>query len=150
MHKEFDKVDPEISRRLRHEIQYKVMDPYLNDNSLWWMGRLDKNRMQNNWNPWCNSNALLTFMLMENDRDTLAKAVYLTMQSVDVFFGHVKGDGACEEGPSYWGHAAGKVLDYLEMLSLVTGGKVNLFDHEISPLTVFGRDDMCSCSRDDM
>lgn len=131
MHKEFDKVDPEISRRLRHEIQYKVMDPYLNDNSLWWMGRLDKNRMQNNWNPWCNSNALLTFMLMENDRDTLAKAVYLTMQSVDVFFGHVKGDGACEEGPSYWGHAAGKVLDYLEMLSLVTGGKVNLFDHEM-------------------
>ena len=131
MQKEFDKVDPEISRRLHHEIKYKVMDPYLNDDSLWWMGRRDKNRMQNNWNPWCNSNALLTFMLMENDRDKLAKAVYLTMESVDVFFGHVKGDGACEEGPSYWGHAAGKVLDYLEMLSLATDGKVNLFDHEL-------------------
>ena len=131
MHKEFDKVDPEIARRLRHEIQFKVMDPYLNDNSLWWMGRLNKNSKQNNWNPWCNSNALMTFMLMENDRDKLAKAVYLTLESVDVFFGHVKGDGACEEGPSYWGHAAGKVLDYLELISMATGGKLNLFDNEM-------------------
>lgn len=127
MHESFDKVDPEISRRLRHELQKRILDPYMNNDSFWWMGRNYKGRMLNNWNPWCNSNVLMCFMLMENDKDTLAKAVLLTMESVDRFLNYIKADGACEEGPSYWGHAAGKTLDYLELLSAITGGEVAIF-----------------------
>lgn len=126
----FDKIDPEISRRLRHELQVRILDTYLNDDSFWWMARgshYKRGRLLNNWNPWCNSNALIAFMLLENNRDTLAKAVYMTMESVDEFLNYIKADGACEEGPSYWGHAPGKTLDYLEMLSVITGGKVNIF-----------------------
>ena len=128
MRPSFDKVDPEISRRLRHELQTRILDPYMNNDSFWWMGRNYNGRMLNNWNPWCNSNALMCFMLLEDDRDTLAKGVYLTMESVDKFLNYIKADGACEEGPSYWGHAAGKTLDYLELLSDITGGKVNIFN----------------------
>lgn len=40
----------------------------------------------------------------------LAKAVYRSMVSVDKFINYTHTDGACEEGPSYWGHAAGKCL----------------------------------------
>lgn len=127
LHDSFNKVNPEISRRLRHELQVRILDPYMNNNSFWWMARNYKGRMLNNWNPWCNSNALMCFMLLENNRDTLAKAVYLTMESVDKFLNYIKADGACEEGPSYWGHAAGKTLDYLELLSDITGGKVSIF-----------------------
>lgn len=128
MRDSFDKVDPEISRRLRHELQVRILDPYVNDDSFWWMGRNYNGRMLNNWNPWCNSNALMCFMLLEDDRDKLAQGVYLTMESVDKFLNYIKADGACEEGPSYWGHAAGKALDYLELLSAITGGKVNIFE----------------------
>lgn len=128
MHNSFDKVNPELSRRLRHELQTRILDPYMNNDSFWWMGRNYNGRMLNNWNPWCNSNALMCFMLLENDRDTLAKAVYLSMDSVDKFLNYIKGDGGCEEGPSYWGHAVGKTLDYLELLSDATGGKVNIFN----------------------
>lgn len=103
MHESFDKVNPEISRRLRHEIKTRIMESYLTNHSFWWMGRQNKGRMLNNWNPWCNSNVLMCFLLMENDRDRLAQAVYLTMQSVDEFFNYIKADGGCEEGPSYWG-----------------------------------------------
>lgn len=127
MHASFDKVDPEISRRLRHELQTRILDPYLNNDSFWWMGRNYKGRMLNNWNPWCNSNVLMCFMLLENNRDTLAKAIHLTMDSVDKFLNYIKADGACEEGPSYWGHAAGKTLDYLQLLSAITAGKVTIF-----------------------
>lgn len=127
MHEAFDKVNPEISRRLRHELKTRILDPYMENDSFWWMGRNYNGRMLNNWNPWCNSNVLMCFMLLENNRDTLAKAVMLTMESVDKFLNYIKADGACEEGPSYWGHAAGKTLDYLELLSEVTGGKVTLF-----------------------
>lgn len=40
---------------------------------------------------------------------------------------YVHSDGACEEGPSYWGHASGKVLDYLVLLSDITGNRINFF-----------------------
>lgn len=129
LNKEFDKVDPIISPRLRQELQKRELDPYLQRNDFWWMAFNAKpGAVINNWNPWCNFNALTCFLLLENDRDVLANAVYKSMTSVDLFLNHVKADGGCEEGPSYWGHAAGKLYDYLQMLSLGTGGKVSLFD----------------------
>ena len=88
-----------------------------------WLFNWKPGEIINNWNPWCNSNALQCFFLMENNKDKLAKAVYRSMQSVDKFINFVKSDGACEEGTSYWGHAAGKLYDYLQILSDGTGGK---------------------------
>jgi len=129
MKEAFDKVDPEISRRLRHELQVRIMDTYLTNDSFWWMGRKSEKSSQNNWNPWCNSNALIVFMLLENDRETLTKAVYESMRSVDQYLNFIKSDGACDEGPAYWLNAAGRLCDYLEMLTLITQGKVNLLSH---------------------
>lgn len=131
MRSSFDNVDPEISRRLRYEIETRILTPYLTDDSFWWMGRNYKGRMLNNWNPWCNSNVLMCFLLLEEDRDRLAHAVHLTMESVDKFLNYIKADGGCEEGPSYWGHAAGKTLDYLELLSYATGGEVDIFNQPL-------------------
>lgn len=127
MHEEFDKLDPEISARLYRELDRRIMTPYLEDDSFWWMAVHYKGQMVNNWNPWCNFNALMCFMLIENDKDRLAKAVWRSMESVDKYLNYVHADGACEEGPAYWGHAPGKLLDYLELLGKITGGKVNLF-----------------------
>lgn len=128
---QLDRIDPIIALRLRHELQRRELDPFLQRNDFWWMARPYKQgQMVNNWTPWCNANALLCFMLLEENADTLAHAVYLSMQSVDQFLNYVKADGACEEGPSYWGHAAGKLFDYLSVLTLATGGKLNLFGHE--------------------
>ena len=127
--KEFDKVDPVISQRLRKELQERILDTYMNVDRFWWMAfNLQPGGMVNNWNPWCNFNALQCFMLLENDKDVLAKAVWRSMTSVDKFINYTHEDGACEEGPSYWGHAAGKMYDYLQMLYDGTGGKISIFD----------------------
>lgn len=133
MHSEFDKVDPEISRRLRHEIKTRVLDPYLAVNTWWWDGsrREKKGGFYNNWTPWCLSNILLTSMLMEEDPERYAETAWLTMLGVDKFFNYIKGDGACEEGPSYWEHAAGKAFDYIDLLKLATGGKIDMSDSQL-------------------
>jgi len=126
---EFDKVNPVIAERLRHELQIRTLDTYMNTDRFWWMAFDYKpGMMVNNWNPWCNFNVLQTFFLLENDRDKLAAAVHRTMISVDKFINYTHSDGACEEGPSYWGHAAGKMYDYLQMLYDGTGGKVSIFN----------------------
>ena len=129
-HDTFDKSDPVISLRLRHELQERILDPYMENDREWWMAFYWKpGEIINNWNPWCNSNVLQCYLLLEEDRDKLTDAVWRTMQSVDKFINFVKSDGACEEGTSYWGHAAGKMYDYLQILSDGTNGKVSLFNN---------------------
>lgn len=129
MHDEFDKIDPEISKRLYRELDKRIMTPYLENDNFWWLAWNYKGQMVNNWNPWCNSNALMTFMLLEDNPDRLSDAVYRSMISVDRFLNYVHSDGACEEGPSYWGHASGKALDYLVLLEYITNGKISVFDN---------------------
>ncbi len=128
--KEFDKVNPVIAARIRQEINRRILIPYMQRNDLWWQALQDKpGQMVNNWNPWCNFNVLTCFLLMEKDKEKLTAAVYKTMVSTDQFINYTKEDGACEEGPSYWGHAAGKMYDYLQLLQYATGGKVDIFNH---------------------
>jgi hypothetical protein len=129
-HDTWDTINPVISARLYRNIRSRILEPYMARNDFWWQalqGRPD--RLVNNWNPWCNFNVLTCFLLLEENKDTLAVAVNKTMASVDQFINYVKEDGACEEGPSYWGHAAGKLYDYLQLLSNATGGRISIFDH---------------------
>lgn len=125
----WDTINPVISRRLEQCIRERILKPYMARNDYWWQALQNKpGQMVNNWNPWCNFNVLACFLLVEKNKDTLAAAVYRTMQSVDQFINYVKEDGACEEGPSYWGHAAGKLYDYLQLLSYATAGRISIFD----------------------
>jgi len=129
LHNEFDKINPLISERLRYELQKRILDPYMNMN-FWWTALPPFKHgfpFVNNWNPWCNANVLQCFMLLENDKDKLATAVYRSMHSVDRFINADK-DGACDEGPGYWGVAAGKMFDYLSLLKKLTGGHLSLFN----------------------
>jgi hypothetical protein len=129
-HDTWDKINPVIAARLSRNIRSRILEPYMARNDFWWQALQGKpDRLVNNWNPWCNFNVLTCFLLLEEDKDTLAAAVYKTMTSVDQFINYVKEDGACEEGPSYWGHAAGKLYDYLQLLSNATGGRISIFDH---------------------
>lgn len=128
--KEFDKVNPVIAARIRQEINKRILLPYMQRDDMWWQALQDKpGQMVNNWNPWCNFNVLTCFLLMEKDKEKLSAAVYKTMVSTDQFINYTKGDGACEEGPSYWGHAAGKMYDYLQLLKYATGDKIDIFNH---------------------
>ena len=129
---DWDKVNPVISRRLEQCIRQRILQPYMARNDYWWQALNNKpDQLVNNWNPWCNFNVLACFLLVEKNKDTLAAAVYKTMQSVDQFINYVKKDGACEEGPSYWGHAAGKLYDYLQLLYYATDGRINIFENRM-------------------
>jgi len=129
---ELAKVQPLIAERLHKNLQERILDPYMNRSNFWWQAfNATPKTMVNNWNPWCNFDVLTSFLLLENDPDKLAAAVHRTMISADQFINYYHSDGACEEGPSYWGHAPGKLYDYLQILYTATGGKVSIFDQPI-------------------
>lgn len=131
-HEAFDRIDPSISYTIRDAVSRKILRPYLDPDkfeSQWWLGfRLKPGMVVNNWNPWCNSDSILCFLLVEEDQELLDAAIAQSVRSVDMFLNYVKSDGACEEGPAYWGHAAGKLFDYLQILYDASDAAFDVFD----------------------
>ncbi len=128
----FDQINPLIAERIKVNIQDRILTPFRERSDFWWQAfQLKPGGMVNNWNPWCNFNVLTCFLLMETDPDKRAAGVYRAMVSTDEFINYTHADGACEEGPSYWGHAAGKLYDFLQILSYASNGTLSVFQEPI-------------------
>lgn len=125
-----DELGPQLKDSLRAEIYRRTLDPYLQRDDFMWMGFVPwPGKKLNNWNPWCNQNVLLCYMLLENDREILANVVERSIRSVDLWLDSLPEDGACDEGTTYWYKSVGHFLAYLEHLQRITGGAVTLWDH---------------------
>ena len=132
-HEEFDKLDPSISYAVEQAVKRNILDPYLDPAELranWWLGLASANPTLNNWTPWCNSDVMLSFLLMEKDQERLDRAIAQSVKSMDRFLNYIQKDGACEEGPGYWGAAAGKLYDWLQILYDASGGNFSVFDND--------------------
>ena len=130
LHDEIDAKSPGLSQRLRNALQKRALDPYLERDDFWWMG-FDRSsgKKMNNWNPWCNQNELLCFMLLENDPEVLARAIDKSILSIDKYLDDVAADGACDEGTTYWYKSTGHLLDYLENLERISSGRLTAWDN---------------------
>ena len=132
LREEITKIQPGLPERLRALLQERALDPYLERDDFWWMGfDTSSGKKINNWNPWCNQNELLCFMLLENDRDALAQAVEKSMLSLDKYLNTVAGDGACDEGTTYWYKSTAYVMDYANYINMLTCGKIGLLKHDL-------------------
>jgi hypothetical protein len=123
---EFNKVHPLIAKRLKQEITEKALEPYFKRDDWGYMGF--KGGRPNNWNPWINSNMLISYMLIESDPVKKVAEVNKIINSLDKFLNGYSDDGGCDEGPSYWGAAGALLYENLELLQIATAGKFNVFD----------------------
>lgn len=130
LHDALDKVRPGTSAKLTSEIERRIVDPYDKRTDFWWMA-LNGHKLVNNWNVWCNYNSLTCILLVEKDKKRREKLVTKTLQSVDKFLNYYKDDGACEEGPSYWGEAGGNLYNYLSLIDASTHHRINIFDKQL-------------------
>jgi hypothetical protein len=114
---ELNEMHPLIASYLRKNLQKRILDVYINrDDFDWQVFNATPTTKVINWTPWVSFNVLSCFLLLENDPEVLASAIYRTMISVDNFINVYQDDGACEEGPSYWKNAVGRLYDYLKIL----------------------------------
>lgn len=121
-----DAISPLVRQRIRSEVDRRILTPNMEREDFWWMG-FAGGRI-NNWNPWVNSNWLTMVLLLETDEARRHAAVYKIMRSLDLFINSYPRDGGCDEGPGYWGRAAGSMFDTLELLYSVSDGQINIFD----------------------
>ena len=133
---ELDKVDPMISRTVYKALEKLIFEPYLDQyrylHGHEWLGfgRYTHNHRVNNWNTYCNTHVILTYLLAERNQERLLKALEQCARSIDCYLDFNKFDGACDEGPSYWNMAGGKVFEYATIMYACTGGKFNILEDE--------------------
>ncbi len=121
-------VSETICQRIEYELRQRVILPYINC-SFTWEGDLG-NRV-NNWCPWNISNILLITAIIEDKMQIRERVVQKALNHLDNFINCYKPDGGCEEGPTYWGAAAGSLFDSLETLYDLTDGKINVYDEPL-------------------
>jgi len=121
-----DEVSPLIRKRMRAEVDRRVLTPALQRDDFWWMGFGERKNI-NNWNPWINSNWLAVVLLLEADPPRRTGSVYKIMRSLDNFINIYPDDGASDEGPGYWGRAGASLFDNLELLRSATNGTIDIY-----------------------
>lgn len=122
-------VSPRIGPRIRLEAKRRVLDPALERDDFWWMGLAPKHSRLNNWNPWINSNWLMTNMLLETDSNRRQRAMEKSCRSLDAFLSDYSPDGGCEEGPVYWQRSPGSYFDCCRTLSSAVNGAADVMTH---------------------
>ncbi|MEN6578471.1 MAG: heparinase II/III family protein [Phycisphaerales bacterium] len=126
---QLDGVSPMICKRIRHEIDRRILTPCFERDDFGWMG-FQGGRV-NNWNPWCNSNWLACTLLVESNEARRVASVAKIVRSLDHFLDAYGDDGGCDEGPSYWSRAGASLLDCLELLHSATNGAIDVYDRPL-------------------
>ena len=125
MEDELNSVSPRIARRVRLEIDRRVLAPYLAHDDFWWMGIIQKK--VNNWNPWIVSNVLFSSLILERDALRRTATVKKSMEILDRYLACMPEDGGCDEGPGYFNVAGASLLDCLEAIDEASGGRITFY-----------------------
>ncbi len=117
-------VTPEIVLRVRHELDCRIVQPFLSREDFHWMGY---GRAVNNWNPWILSNIISVALLAVEDRVTRREMIKKCMDLLDNYMVNVPSDGGCDEGINYWSVSALAVFDTVYQLHLASRGDIDFF-----------------------
>ena len=115
---ELDAYSKGIGKRVFAELNKRIFQPYLTRTDFWWMGFTGQ--AVNNWNPWVNTNVLMTALYSGLGADSVGLIIGKTVKSTDFFVNQYPNDGGCDEGPSYWSEAGGKLMRFIHVLNKLT------------------------------
>ena len=119
---ELDNYSRGIGKRVFAELNKRIFQPYLSRNDFWWMGFTGQ--AVNNWNPWVNTNVLMTALYSSLGADSVGLIITKTVKSTDIFVNQYPDDGGCDEGPSYWSEAGGKLIRFIHVLNGLTSSPI--------------------------
>ncbi len=114
---ELDSISPFITKRIRHELQNRIILPYL-EQHFWWMG--NGQEPMNNWTIWCTQNVLLSVFLTDTDEIQKKEVFLKACKSADFFLKEYGEDGCCDEGAQYYRHAGLCLYQVIEICNSIT------------------------------
>jgi hypothetical protein len=124
-----DEVSPLVNRRIKIEVEHKMLKLARERDNFTWMslgGPKQEHRL-NNWNPWINSNLLVTNLILEDDAKLRIAETVRIARSVDAYWNDYWPDAAEEEGPGYYSRSVLSLFDVIWTLESVTGNATKIF-----------------------
>lgn len=115
-----DEISKMITKRMKETVIEKVLMEMLNRDDYWWMGFGDKK--PNNIGIWNWRNALVGALVFVDDMDLFRKILLKSIICMDQYIDNQGEEGGCNEGPSYWFHSHGNVVEAIELLNKATNG----------------------------
>ncbi len=104
---------PGLRRRLRREVDTRVLGPFERVRDWHWIGR---DGDAHNWNPWIHGAVLEAAIALVDDPRRCDRIVRLVVEGLDHFVRVQPGDGGVDEGVQYWWLGAGRLLEALDLL----------------------------------
>ena len=126
---QLDQVSPLVNQRIKIEVEHKMLKLARERNNFTWMGlggRKQEHRL-NNWNPWINSNLLVTNLILEDDPKLRIAETVRIARSVDAYWNDYWPDAAEEEGPGYYSRSVLSLFDVIWTLESATGNATGIF-----------------------
>ena len=120
MGEKLDEISKMVTMRIREVISEKVLSEMLNRDDIWWMGFGD--RKPNNIGIWNWRNAMIAALIVVDDMDFLRKFILKAIICMDQYIDNQGEEGGCNEGPSYWFHSHGNVIEAIEVMNRATNG----------------------------
>ncbi len=105
---------PGLRRRLRREVEIRVLTPFERVRDWHWLG-LDGDA--HNWNPWIHSAVLAAALLLVADDERRRRLVRLVIEGLEHYVAVLPDDGGVDEGVAYWWHGACRLLECLDLLA---------------------------------
>ncbi|MEV5610039.1 heparinase II/III family protein [Streptomyces sp. NPDC052225] len=114
-----DRRAPGLRRRLRREVERRVLLPFERRRDWRWIGA---DGSANNWNPWIHGAVLACALLLCDDAVRRARLVAHVVAGLDHYAAALPDDGGIDEGIAYWWVGACRLLEILDLLT-ETGGQ---------------------------
>ena len=125
---ELDKISPYICERIDRQIYLRGIRPFITV-SYGWSGEVPG--FIDNWLTNITSNILTASALTTKEHSLRKRVTERAMKFLDNFTAYYPEDGCCDEGPGYWGGAGASLMDCLELIEDISGGKINVYSNPL-------------------
>jgi len=125
---QLDQVSPLVTKRIKVETERRMLKPARERDDFTWMGLggASQGHRLNNWNPWINSNLLVTNLILEEDAGLRIAELLRIARSVDAYLNEYWPDAAEEEGPGYYSRSVLSLFEILWTLESATGNSTSI------------------------
>jgi hypothetical protein len=125
---QLDQLSPLIVKRIQIEAERRILEPARNRDDFAWSGFSGKSETHrlNNWNPWINSNLLVSNLLLEDDPKLRLHEVVRITKSLDAFLNQYWPDAGEEEGPVYFSRSPLSYFECVKTLESATGNATTI------------------------
>jgi hypothetical protein len=138
---------PLVEKRIRHEIDRRILTPFLTRHDFWWL-HPTPGHTTCNWTAVCSGNVIMTALYLERDPARLAEVISRAARSLDDYLATFDSEGGSTEGPGYWGFGFGNYVLAAQILYQRTNGRVDFFaDDLIRKITLFPLHTLLSSNR---